>query len=508
MEKMMNIKLEYLEEPKLQFGEYFEHEDSKTGLAEYGPFGKTIPGLHPSEIKLGFIGTRETITGAQEWITQCSGFIESENAKTITTKGGPEPGGFFDQELPAPTATFVRLNKILNPDFVGFNKDTSFNSCFQVNPRWERIIQPRELSSILRIEDKGERIWQLVGLFEDHLRSIAETDPTPDIVILALTPEMSEQADAVRLSGNFFLNFRRAIKARAMQQGIQLPIQILKRRTVEGKGNVQEIATRAWNFCTAQYYKANGIPWRPLALEQDTCYVGISFFVAQEIDNTLTMRSSVAQAFDYLGQGLVLRGDKFEWDSDSQGPSPHLTQSAARKLIKDILSEYVKLRGIPPKRVVIHKTSEYWGSEHDKYNELDGLYEGIEDVYRGCETDFVALRQTAVRLFREGKYPPLRGTYFSLEDTQHFLYTMGFIPYLETYPKPYVPEPWQITQHHGGSSPKEIFREVLALTKMNVNNCSFADGTPITISFAAKVGEIMKHIPVDGIVQPKYKFYM
>jgi len=85
---------------------------------------------------------------------------------------------------------------------------------------------------------------------------------------------------------------------------------------------------------------------------------------------------------------------------------------------------------------------------------------------------------------------------------------MGFIPYLEPYPKPYVPEPWRIVQHEGGSSPKEIFRELLALTKMNVNNCAFADGTPITISFAQRVGEIMKHIPEDGKIQSRYRFYM
>jgi hypothetical protein len=40
------------------------------------------------------------------------------------------------------------------------------------------------------------------------------------------------------------------------------------------------------------------------------------------------------------------------------------------------------------------------------------------------------VRQTGVRLFREGMYPPLRGTYFSVEDKEHFLFTMGFIPYL------------------------------------------------------------------------------
>ena len=100
--------------------------------------------------------------------------------------------------------------------------------------------------------------------------------------------------------------------------------------------------------------------------------------------------------------------------------------------------------------------------------------------------------------------PPLRGTYFSIENQAHLLYTMGFIPYLETYPGLYVPRPWQIIDHHGGSAPKDLFKELLALTKMNVNNCSFADGTPITLSFSSKIGEIMKHVPADGKVQPKY----
>ena len=67
----MSIRIEYLAEPKLQFGQYFEHEDTKTGLAEFGPFGKNVEGLHPSEVKLGFVGTRETIAGAREWVEEC-----------------------------------------------------------------------------------------------------------------------------------------------------------------------------------------------------------------------------------------------------------------------------------------------------------------------------------------------------------------------------------------------------------------------------------------------------
>jgi hypothetical protein len=502
----MSMRIDYLEEPKLQFGSYFEHEDAKTGLGEYGPFGKNVPGLHKSEINIGFIGTRETVAAAREWIEECSAAIESENIKREKPAQPDDMPDLFGT-LPAQVATLTRLEKIIYPDFVGFNRESPYACAFQTNPRWERYMNPRDLNSILDIPDKAERILKLVELFESEIESLATTGPSPDIIILALTSSIEEKAHAVRISGNFYLNFRRAIKARSMKWDI--PIQLLRQGTATGKGSgLQEKAARAWNFCTAQYYKNDGIPWRPLTLQPDTCYVGISFYVARDVDDRLTMRSSVAQAFDYLGQGLVLRGDPFEWDEQKMGRQPHLTKGGARKLISDTLREYVKVNKIPPKRVVIHKTSVFWGTEHGEHNELDGLFEGIDEVHKGCDYDFVALRQTGFYLFREGSYPPLRGTYFCLEDQAHFLYTMGFIPYLETYPGSYVPEPWQIVDHHGSSAPKDLFREILALTKMNVNNCSFADGSPITISFSEKIGEIMKHIPEGGKVQPKYKFYM
>jgi hypothetical protein len=376
-----------------------------------------------------------------------------------------------------------------------------------MNERWDKTLLPREIEEALKIQDKEKRIWTLVNLFDSNLKTLAETPPSPDIIILALTPEIVKHAHAFRLSGNFFLDFRRAIKARSMEWGI--PIQLLKRGTVAGKGSeLQEKATIAWNFCTAQYYKAEGVPWRPITLERDVCFVGISFYVARDVDEKVTMRSSVAQAFDYMGQGLVLRGEPFEWNEAKLGLSPHLTKAAARKLIRDTLAEYMKVGDMPPRRVVIHKTSEYWGPEHPEHNELEGFLEGVQEVFPRSDCDLVTLRQTGVRLFREGSYPPLRGTYFSIEDDQHFLFTMGYIPYLETYPGSYVPEPWQITKHYGSSAPKDLLKEVLALTKMNVNNCAFADGTPITLSFSQKIGGIMKHIPDGGKVQPQYKFYM
>jgi len=271
--------VEYFVEPKLQFGHYFEHEDSKTGLSEYGPFGKNIDGLHPSEIKLGFIGTRETVSDAKVWIEELGSEIESEKSKKKHGKSSQTTQASLFQAVESDVEhSSVRYDKILNPDFIGFNRDIPFTSRFLLNDRWDRFVQPREIDQLLRIDDKAKRIWELVRLFASAVENLATTSPTPDIIIVALPPQIVEHAHSVQVSGNFHLNFRRALKARAMQWDV--PLQLLQRRTVLSTGeDIQDKATRAWNFCTAQYYKADGAPWRPLTLEDNICFVGISFYV-------------------------------------------------------------------------------------------------------------------------------------------------------------------------------------------------------------------------------------
>src|SRR5690349_6035102 len=142
--RTMNIKIEFLGEPKLQFGHYFEHEDTKTGLAEYGPFGKNISGLHPSQIKLGFVGTRETISGAKEWTETCGSPIESENIKKMHLRSSSDSEELFNQEVEQENIHRVRYEKILNRDFVGFNSNSPFESSFQMNERWDKPLIPRE----------------------------------------------------------------------------------------------------------------------------------------------------------------------------------------------------------------------------------------------------------------------------------------------------------------------------------------------------------------------------
>jgi len=517
----LNSRIELLEEPKLLFGSQFAGDDVKEAIETFGTYGTSVPGLHAPEVKFGFVGTREGIAQAAEWIESLGRPIESVRKKEeiVTFRKSSESSNsnqstfdFGEDALSDADGEGVEVvhSSILNRDFCGFNEDGGFHSRLVHNSRWDLAFQKREIEDI--IEKNGsevERIKKLVELFTEGIRLATAETPRPDVLIVVLPAIIIEKASSALVRGNFHYNFRRALKAATMTY--EVPLQLLQESTITRKrrGALQDAATIAWNICTALYYKADGVPWRMLGLDPDTCFIGVSFYVAQEeIGNAKNeMRASVAQAFDLNGQGLVVRGKKFDWDAVKRGRTPHLTTENAQLLVEETIREYANRRRMP-RRVVIHKTSEFWGDKHAGYDEIAGFRQGIDRVSRSCDMDLVALRPSRLRLFREGEFPPIRGTYFEFEGLPPHLYTLGFIPYYQTYPGPYVPRPWMLSQHTGESSPKEIMREVLALTKMNINNCSYADGTPITLSFARNVGEILKHADHIGKIQPHYKFYM
>jgi len=246
----------------------------------------------------------------------------------------------------------------------------------------------------------------------------------------------------------------------------------------------------------ALYYKAGGaLPWKAEGLNPETCFIGISFY-RHLLEESFEMHTSLAQVFTGEGDAFVLRGHKFQWD---QKKSPHLDEAGAESLLQLVLSKYNELKGGAPRRIVIHKTSKFWD------NELAGFRKGLKAVK---EHDLLSIQQTGVRFFRVGAYPPLRGTLCEVNRKSHFLYTMGYMPDLGTYPRGYVPEPWELIDHHGDNTPRKLFKEVMALTKMNYNNADIADGEPITIKFARKVGEILSYIPEKEEPHPSYRFYM
>jgi hypothetical protein len=464
------IKASYLDEPFLEFAGGAEDRDQKTGLARYGPASLGEP-RHPTVIKLGFIGSGKSIQLAKDWFKKAEAGVRGDPDKKILA-------------------------------FPGFSSDVGFFSSFVRSSEHVEVLSTHEMDDIVKQPRVAARFDAAVALLSEKLRLLRQQDDRPQVAILALPDELILHTKRVRFNdpelGLVYRNFRRTLKAELMRHDIPTQIMLERvSRAEEGDKDIDHPSRIAWNLCTSLFYKGGGIPWRPIGLRPDTCYIGISFHRVLG-SGTTDLQSSVAQAFDENGTGLVLRGPDFPWDARNQGPAPHLDADQARALLSLVLKRYVDETHRLPARVVVHKTSRFTGPERE------GIKAALDQIR---QFDLVALAPTsAVRLVRAGRYPPLRGTLFSLGDAQ-YLYTTGYITSLNEYPHGHVPSPLQIADHHGDSSVEELAREILLLTKMNWNSAGFAGAMPITVRFSRLVGEIMREVPQSREPQPQFKFY-
>ena len=504
------LQLDLVDEPLLEFGGGHVAIDPKEGIADSGPYTVGLQGRHPESLTLGLVGTDASIQGVSAWLDRCR--------QKVAAAAGQE---------------------LLHPAFPGFSRASPFQSEVILREEWNERLTAREMDKLLELPGSAQRFQFAVDLVADKIEHLANRDTPPRVVALALPDQIIQlcwsvdagalEAQRQRLSpierrmlrrrreeerygqGSLFgklepeikrhlayRNFRRAVKARAMRHNV--PIQLLQAHSWalgEGVGR-QPRCTVAWNLFTALYYKAGGFPWVLEALNPGECFVGVSFHRSVS-DPSRGMYSSLAQVFSNRSEGLVLRGDRFEWDEKALGRAPHLKYEDAAALVRRVVQTYEREHQHKPSRLVIHKTSVYWEDE------LRGFKDGLENI---SDYDFVSVTQQGTRLFREGQYPPLRGTHACIAQRFHVLYTMGFIPALRGYPRGYVPDPLVVTDHHGQSSPERICAELMALSKMNWNSADFAATEPITLKFAKRVGEIMTELPEGEEPKPLFKFYM
>ncbi len=465
----MRATSDWFDEPMLEFASGHISPDAKIGIPLYGPRSLNTP-RHKSEVHVGLIGTAQAVETAQHFYEQAARGIS----------------GDFE-----------------HPPFPGCQSDRGFRCDLRFNPATIEHITRQESQRILGARGDRQRLELLLALTRSKLQLLTEKDQPLDYVVFALSEELYSAcrvADYHESGLPIHRDLRRAFKAMAME--FLKPTQILRDTTagsiVAASRDLDHISRIAWNLFTGLYFKADGLPWGPTGLAPATCFVGISFF--RPSGSTSTLRTSVVQAFDENGEGLVLRGHDFHWDDQQQGRSPHLDADSANRLIEMVLARYKdEHQKQPPQRIVVHKTSRFEPAER----------EGFESALKGIgRYDLVALTPVSdIRLTRAGTYPPLRGTHFGLGDDS-YLYSTGYSHILKAYPHGHVPSPLLVTDHVGDSPKTQLLKEILVLTKMNWNSANFAGLFPITLRFSRLVGEILREVPAERVPNPKYKFYM
>lgn len=514
------IDIRVLTEPTLLFGDFQRCSDPRLGLGLHGPFD-VHEAARTSAVRLGVIGTGDTIELLQQWVERSRTRIAP--IRRVKLRGAIKP---------------VPMDPLVYPFFPGVEDALGMNVVF--DSALVQTISDRDISELRAIEYFEPRVTRLVEMVIERLRVLDEKPTRPHVVIVALNDEvrglctqitkhtsrakrprsladaalrdvsrdedagqqvlfsagdmagLSEEAIAqAAAEADEHGVFHHGLKARAMEVGI--PTQLVWETSLAGVG-VQDDATRAWNFWTAMYYKAGNVPWRAAGVARGTCFVGVSFYV-DRTDGSY--RSAMAQAFSDHGEGIVMRGRPFRW---TQLRSPHLTGELAEDLMNNVLREYSKHVDHAPARVVVHKWSQFWDDERAGF---DRALSNIKIV------DYVAFGSRDIRLFRVGKHPPLRGTLVTLDRGNALLYTRGYVPYFGAHVGARVPRPIEIVQHLGPTSLTQIAQEILLLTKLDWNTSDFGGREPITTAFSKDVGAILAELPREA-AQPKtlYRFYM
>lgn len=483
----MSFKSRVFDEPLLEFGDGGQHCDPRHGLREFGP-------LQPRSgdvIRVGVIGTEETVAGFTEFLAETARGIDSENKQLIN----------------------------LNPDFPGLGNQNPFRCKFEVPSDATIALSHRQVNEIKKIGRHDEAVRHAVTLISAQLSSLMESSAKPDVIVLALpvplieklvnakseeASEGSEEED----DRNDALNFRDLLKAKTLH--LDVPTQIVwpdtwddaakipRKVKRESNRQTQAKATRAWNLLNALFYKAGKVPWRllPDQAEYRTSFLGIGFY--RDLDGQ-QLWTSTAQMFDERGRGLILRGARAQ--TETKGRHPYLTAADADDLVTQSIAAYKAHHKHVPARVVVLKTSRF------RPEEAEGIDAALERL--GIDLcDLLWVQESSpIAVFRDGNYPVLRGTFVDLKG-KGLLYTRGSVPYYGTYPGLRVPRPLLLVPHENSDSalPK-LAEEVLALTKVNWNTTQFDQKLPAPIKAAREVGRILKHIEYGVPTSPDFRKY-
>ncbi len=475
----------YFDEPELEFGNG-RHIDIRAGLTHLGPLDARSE-LAPKIIRLGVVGDRASIDRFNQWVDKCRSGIAPKETRLLT----------------------------LFPGFPGFGQQGPFCD-ITCDPQMMRTFSKQTLEGLAALDDRDSVIKESGQYFVTELSDLTENSPV-DVGICLLPEILMRRIDAFAESGAGSQRNRGQtegdpiwhdiIKSKAIH--LKAPIQVVRpatyggdvhrfRRDGKASKDVEDEASRAWNFFTALYYKARGIPWRMIRHQSSlaSCFIGISFFHSP-IDQSI--HTSVAQVFDERGQGVVVRGGHATVIKDDR--TVHLTSPDMQSLVRNVLELFRKEHRHMPARIVVHKSS-YFTDE-----EIGGVKAAAKEVQIDL-CDLLSMRKSSTRFFRNKPHPTLRGSAIELDAKHVLLYTQGSVDYYRACASKYVPRPIEIKFDDVEGGLSSLVPEILALTKMNWNSTRFVNAEPITIAAARKVADVIRYLASNDPIHSRYSHYM
>jgi hypothetical protein len=512
---MSAAELMLLEEPPLEFRYGQTLADPHSGLGLIGPYDADLPS-HPQGLVYGVIGHSTGVEAFKQWCKRIPNPLLHEDMSLTETS-----------DL---TEAEKRKADLLWPPYPGF--ESAFSATWPKQPAWVHELDGTKLVELATHKDPNQRAFGVVNCYQNAMEAAHKRDEgfgviicvVPDIVWQNCRPlsrvkdghghtpsqkerkvrrsqtSLFEEYDPV--SYEMSVDFRRQLKARSMEFGT--PIQLVRESTLrlraaaDGERQLTPPPDRAWNLTTTMYYKAGGKPWRLATAREGVCYIGLAFRRSEDKDDPRTA-CCAAQMFLDTGDGIVFKGEFGPWYSP-ESRECHLDMTGAKELLAGALKTYSDEGGKPLTEIFLHSRSSIDDAEFNGYQQA--VPSGVKLVGVRVRTD------ARVKLFRQAKWPVMRGTFWRLSERSGYLWASGFKPQLLSYDGWEVPNPLRIDIQHGDADIVQVAKDILGLTKLNYNTCKLGDSLPVTVGFSDAVGEILISNPTVKKARPNFKFYI
>jgi hypothetical protein len=278
---------------------------------------------------------------------------------------------------------------------------------------------------------------------------------------------------------------------KAMTAARGLPVQLVREDRALA---YPDRASVMWRIGLALYAKAGGVPWKLADTDPETAFIGISYAMRPVDSNKPRFVTCCSQVFDAEGAGLEF----IAYDA-------HEVEIQRRRHA-----------GRAPKRVIVHKSTEFKAEEVDGCMEALHLCESVdlvqvvEDIgWRGaridCSRDGVKGRPAA--------YPVERGSLLSLGPRDALLWMRGTVSGIADRRDFFqggksTPQPIRLVRHAGHGPWDATASSALALSKMNWNNDALYDHLPVTMGYAQVLARVVKRMDRLGNTPYQFRFFM
>jgi hypothetical protein len=501
----------HLEEPTLRFAHKQDLAHPKDGLTLFGPYAQA-----QGSLRFGIIGTKSGIALFNRWLERVNKYMPAYQGSRFRRRKDSEHGKLAHQYYPGFQSAF-RILWDTKPENVCEIPDDALTKALEIYDRNTRVssvvkVYAKRLIKLNYGSEHGKPDLWLVIIPRDVFTYCRPLSDAPENYQPGTKPEDAAQFDMFvgKDDADSFLeeyeealkfkpDFHNQLKARLLKH--QIITQILQEDTLSGclknpdempARDMEDPATTTWNLTTSIFYKTRRRPWILSDPREGVCYIGLVFKRLNNVEGANNACCG-AQMFLEDGNGMVFKGVLGPWYSEDTKEC-HLDKAKAGKLLEKAIASYAgEHGGKPPSAIFIHGRVRFNKDE----------WEGFTEVAKKHGVRVTGVRiskvNNGIKLFRRGDKPVMRGTAWKVSDTKAYLWTTGFTPRLNTYPGWNVPNPLdvEICNADGEIRIETVLQDIMRLTKLNYNNCKFADGLPITLKFASKVGDILTTLPLE-----------